>query len=66
MISSLGPHAGFILAAYAVSAVIVLAVVGWILADGVLLRRQMRDLEARGIRRRSARKAAVNNPKAAS
>jgi heme exporter protein D len=58
MIEALGPHAGFILAAYAASALIVLAVLGWILVDGVSLRRQMRDLEARGIRRRSARKAA--------
>ena len=56
----LGPHAGFILAAYAVSAMIVLGLLGWVLIDGVRLRRQMRDLEARGIRRRSARKAAAN------
>jgi len=53
----LGPHAGYILAAYGVSLLIVLAVLGWILVDGALLRRQMRDLEARGIRRRSARKS---------
>lgn len=60
MIDMLGPHAGFILAAYAVSAMIVLGLLGWVLIDGVRLRRQMRDLEARGIRRRSARKAAAN------
>jgi heme exporter protein D len=66
MIESLGPHSGFILAAYAASVIIVLAVLGWVLADGMLLRRQMRDLEARGIRRRSARKAATANAKASS
>lgn len=66
MIESLGPHSGFILAAYAASVIIVFAVLGWILADGVLLRRQMRDLEARGIRRRSDRKAATANAKVSS
>lgn len=59
MIETFGPHAGFILAAYGVSVVIVLALFGWILFDGMSLRRTMRDLEARGIRRRSARKAAT-------
>ncbi|WP_018182998.1 heme exporter protein CcmD [Kaistia granuli] len=58
MMGTLGPHAGFILAAYGVTIVIVLALVGWILLDGRMLRGQLADLEARGIRRRSARKAA--------
>ncbi|WEK51007.1 MAG: heme exporter protein CcmD [Candidatus Kaistia colombiensis] len=60
MIEALGPHAGFILAAYGVSAAIVAGLLVWIVLDGVSLRRQMRDLEVRGIRRRSARKAAAN------
>ncbi|MBN9027527.1 MULTISPECIES: heme exporter protein CcmD [Kaistia] len=66
MIETFGPHAGFILAAYGVSAAIVLALFGWILLDGISLRRTMRDLEARGIRRRSARKGAAKAADAAS
>ncbi|BCP55731.1 heme exporter protein D [Kaistia sp. 32K] len=58
MIEALGPHAGFILAAYGVTIVIILALFAWIVLDGRHLRRQLADLEARGIRRRSARKAA--------
>lgn len=60
MIEALGPHAGFIVAAYAVTIVIVLALVVWVLADGRMLRRQLADLETRGIRRRSARKASAD------
>ena len=60
MIEMLGPHAGFILAAYGVTIAIVLALVAWVLVDGRALRRQLADLETRGIRRRSARKAAVD------
>ncbi|WP_210162802.1 heme exporter protein CcmD [Kaistia adipata] len=60
MIEMLGPHAGFILAAYGVTIAIVLALVAWILLDGRTLRRQLADLETRGIRRRSARKAGID------
>jgi heme exporter protein D len=59
MIEALGPHASYILAAYGVTIAIVLALVAWVLADGRALRRQLADLETRGVRRRSARKAAV-------
>jgi heme exporter protein D len=52
----LGEHAGFILAAYGATIVIVAALIGWIHLDGRAQRRQLADLEARGIRRRSARK----------
>ena len=48
-------HAGFIIAAYAVTAVVLAAMVGWILLDGRLLKRRLDELEARGVRRRSAR-----------
>jgi heme exporter protein D len=60
MIEQLGSHAGFIIAAYAVTIAIVLALVAWVLIDGRVLRRQLADLETRGIRRRSARKAALD------
>ena len=50
-----GDHAGFILAAYAAAVIIVLALVAWVILDGRALRRRLSDLEARGVRRRSAR-----------
>ncbi len=51
----LGPHAQFIIASYAVVAVVLGGLVAWLLADGARQKRLMADLEARGIRRRSAR-----------
>jgi len=51
----LGDHAGFILAAYGLSALIVVALVVWVVLDGRTQRRRLADLEARGIRRRSRR-----------
>lgn len=52
--SGFGEHAGYILGAYGLAAVIVLALVVWVVTDGRAQRRRLRDLEARGIRRRSA------------
>ena len=49
-----GAHAGFIVAAYAVTAVVLAAMVAWIIFDGRAQRRRLADLEARGIRRRSS------------
>jgi len=49
----LGPHAGFIIAAYGAATVVVLALVAWVLLDYAAQRRILRDLEARGITRRS-------------
>jgi heme exporter protein D len=55
----LGPYAGFILAAYGVAALVVAALVAWVVIDHAAQRRVLRDLEARGISRRSdERKAA--------
>jgi heme exporter protein D len=64
MMQALGPHAGFILAAYGVTIAVVGGLAGWILMDGRRLRRQLADLEARGIRRRSARKASASRASA--
>lgn len=50
----LGPHAPFILGAYAATAVVIVALIGWILADQRMQRRTLAELEARGITRRSA------------
>jgi heme exporter protein D len=46
-------HIGFIVAAYGVTVVVLLGVVAWIVVDGIAQRRRLRDLEARGVRRRS-------------
>lgn len=51
----LGNHAGFILAAYGATAAIVIALALWIVLDGRAQRRRLAALEARGIRRRSAK-----------
>ncbi|WP_237152971.1 heme exporter protein CcmD [Oryzibacter oryziterrae] len=59
MIDTLGPYAGFILASYAATAGVVLALIVWIIVDHARLSRQLSSLEQRGIRRRSARSAAT-------
>ena len=51
-----GAHAGFILAAYLLAAVVLVAMIAWIVIDGRAQRRRIADLEARGVRRRSAGK----------
>ena len=53
----LGPHAAFILAAYALTFVSVAALALFIVADDRKQRRLLADLEQRGIRRRPASKA---------
>ena len=49
----LGPHAAFIVAAYAVSVAVVAALIVWIIADHHAQMRILADLEARGVTRRS-------------
>jgi heme exporter protein D len=49
----LGPHAGFIWASYAAAAVVVAALIVWLVLDGRRQQRLVDDLEARGVRRRS-------------
>ena len=51
----LGPHATFIVGAYAVAALIVAGLVIWVLVDQRRQRRILRDLELRGVSRRSER-----------
>jgi heme exporter protein D len=53
---SLGPHADFIVAAYAVTLFVVAALIGWVVLDYVVQRRILGDLEERGLTRRSQRK----------
>jgi heme exporter protein D len=53
----LGPHASFILAAYAVAVLVIAGLIAWVLADHRAQRRLLADLEARGVTRRSERRA---------
>jgi heme exporter protein D len=53
---SLGPHAEFIVAAYAVTVSVVAALIAWVILDYSAQRRVLDDLEERGVTRRSRRK----------
>jgi heme exporter protein D len=48
----LGPHAGFIWASYAAEALVLAALIAWLLWDGNRQKRQLADLERRGVTRR--------------
>lgn len=50
---NLGPHADFILAAYAVSAIVIVGLIAWVIADHRAQMRALAELDARGVRRRS-------------
>jgi heme exporter protein D len=50
----LGPHAGFIIAAYAAGVFVVAALIVWIMADHGSQQRTLDELERQGITRRSA------------
>ena len=53
----MAPHAGFIIASYLVTFVVVVGMIAWIVVDGRLQKRRLAELEARGVRRRSAGEA---------
>jgi heme exporter protein D len=52
---NLGPHADFIVAAYAVTAFVLAALIAWIVLDYSSQRRILGDLEDSGVTRRSRR-----------
>jgi heme exporter protein D len=52
-------HALYVAAAYCISAVVIAGLVGWILVDLRGRRREIAELEASGIRRRSETRAGV-------
>ena len=52
---NLGPHAAFIVSAYAAAAAIVAGLIVWVVIDRWRLTRVLDDLEAHGITRRSER-----------
>jgi len=53
---SFGPHADFIVAAYAVTAFVVAGLIAWVVLDYAAQRRIIGDLEERGVTRRARRK----------
>ena len=52
---TLGPHADFIIASYAVTMFVIAALVAWVALDYSAQRRILGDLEDRGVTRRSQR-----------
>ena len=50
----LGPHAAFIVTAYAAAVIIIGGLVAWVLLDYRAQRRKLAELDARGVTRRSA------------
>jgi heme exporter protein D len=50
---NLGPHAAFIIAAYAAALAVVIGLIAWVIADHAAQRRLLADFEARGVSRRS-------------
>ena len=54
---NLGPYAAFIVGAYGAAALIVTAMIAWVVIDHRRQARALADLEARGVTRRSERAA---------
>ncbi|MEW9805975.1 heme exporter protein CcmD [Mesorhizobium sp. ZMM04-5] len=52
-------HALYVTAAYGISTLAIVGLVAWVLLDSRARRREMGDLEASGMRRRSDRKDAA-------
>lgn len=50
---NLGPHADFIVAAYAIAIAVIAALIVWVALDYAAQRRILRRLEERGVTRRS-------------
>ena len=59
MIMDLGPHAGFIVAAYAIAIAVVAGLIAWIVVDHRAQLRILDDLERAGVTRRSAAREEV-------
>jgi heme exporter protein D len=52
---NLGPHADFIIAAYAITALVVIGLIVWVELDNRTQRRRLAKLHAQGITRRSGK-----------
>ncbi|SCB14989.1 heme exporter protein D [Bradyrhizobium yuanmingense] len=57
MTMSLGPYASFIVASYAAVALVIAILIGWVMLDYRSQTQRLRELEQRGITRRSGRSA---------
>jgi heme exporter protein D len=53
----LGPYAAFIVWSYVIAAVVVTLLIGWVMNDYRRQQAALRDLEAKGVTRRSEREA---------
>ena len=53
-----GNYAGFILASYGICTAVITFLVLWVILDGRTQAKAISELEARGVHRRSARRAA--------
>jgi heme exporter protein D len=51
----LGPHASFIVIAYALAALVFVLLIGWVVVDHRALKHSLEELEMRGVTRRSDR-----------
>jgi heme exporter protein D len=54
---NLGPHADFIVAAYAITVFVVALLIAWVVLDHAAQKRSLGDLEERGVTRRSRRQS---------
>jgi heme exporter protein D len=54
---SLGPYASFIVTSYLAAAIVVALLIGWIALDYRSQKQRLRELEERGVSRRSGRGA---------
>lgn len=52
---SLGPYASFIVTSYLAAALVVAILIGWVMLDHRTQAQRLRELEQRGITRRSGR-----------
>ena len=55
----LGPHAGFIVAAYVIALAVIVGLIAWIVLDHRAQLRLLEDLERAGVTRRSAAREEV-------
>ena len=53
MIPDMGPHAAFIWGSYAIEAVVIAALIGWLIYDGRRQAKTLVEMDARGAGRRS-------------
>jgi heme exporter protein D len=62
MAMDLGPHAAFIVSAYAAAALIVAGMIAWVALDHRRQARALAELEGRGVTRRSEQRAGEPRP----